>query len=119
MRKICINSRDELCIIDLEKIAYLQADGNYTRIVYINNQRAVVSLGITNIKEIIEQAQGAIENPRFIRLGRSIIINHNYLFSLNVLKQKIILSDGSQNMAIPLSISKNLLKEYKRLITSK
>ena len=30
--KLTLNTRDELLIIDLEQVAYMQADGNYTQI---------------------------------------------------------------------------------------
>ena len=36
MKKVCINTRDELLIIDLDRVAFFQANGNYTRLTYIS-----------------------------------------------------------------------------------
>ena len=38
MLRLCINTRDELIVVDLERIAFLKADGNYTHIMYISGQ---------------------------------------------------------------------------------
>ena len=35
MNKLCLNSRDELLMLDLDALAYLQANGNYTQVMYI------------------------------------------------------------------------------------
>ena len=32
MKKICINNRDEMIILVVDNIAYILADGNYTKI---------------------------------------------------------------------------------------
>ena len=34
MAKLCLNSRDELLFLDLDKIAFFKANGNYTNITY-------------------------------------------------------------------------------------
>ena len=44
MLKLCINSRDELFVLDLDKVAYIQASGNYSRIVYIGGMQMMVAL---------------------------------------------------------------------------
>ena len=41
---MCINSRDELFVLDLDKVAYIQASGNYSRIVYICGIQMILSL---------------------------------------------------------------------------
>ena len=45
MKKICINNRDEMIILFVDNIAYIMADGNYTKICYIGGLSTVLSLG--------------------------------------------------------------------------
>lgn len=115
MCRLCLNSRDELLIIDLQKIAYFQADRNYTRLTYIEGETHLLTLGLSKIEECIRRAWPAEIPSPFIRLGRSLIINQSYLTGISLLTRKISLSDNGRNTYI-LSISKPLLKEYKEKI---
>ena len=79
MKKLCINSRDELVIIDLEKIMFLQANGNYTLFVYAEGQKTMVSLGLTKVEEILKKTLPIDKPSSFVRMGRSLIINLKYM----------------------------------------
>lgn len=52
----------------------------------------------------------------FARVGKRYIINHTYLYQINILKQKLLLSDG-ENFVFQLDISKDALKKLKQLYT--
>ena len=96
MYKLCLNSRDELLIIDLEKIAYFQANGNYTHLNYIGTWPK--------------------DRPSpFVRLGRSLIVNQTYISEISVIRQKLTLSDR-EGHAHSLTVPKPLLKQYKERI---
>lgn len=115
MYKLCLNSRDELLIIDLEEIAFLQANGNYTHLNYISGETHLLSLGLSKIEEYIRNTWPVDIPTPFVRIGRSLIINQVYLSSISVLKQKINLSDNKGH-SFALAVSKPLLKEYKEKI---
>lgn len=115
MPKLCLNSRDELLLIDLEKVAYFQANGNYTQLIYIGSEQRLLTLGMSKIEELIKQGYPSGERSPFIRLGRSLIINQRYLSSISVLKQRIVLSDNASK-AYTLQVPKHLLREYKDMI---
>lgn len=115
MYKLCLNSRDELIIIDLEKIAFFQANGNYTHLKYIQGETHLLSIGLSKVEEYIRMTWPKDKPSPFIRLGRSLIINQSYLSEISVLKQKLTLSDRGTN-SYTLSVSKPLLKEYKERI---
>lgn len=53
MLKLCINSRDELFVLDLDKVAYIQASGNYSRIVYIGGMQMMITLGLSKLEGMI------------------------------------------------------------------
>ena len=54
MLKLCINSRDELFVLDLDKVAYIQASGNYSRIVYIGGMQMMITLGLSKLEGMIK-----------------------------------------------------------------
>ena len=115
MYKLCLNSRDELLIIDLTKIAFLQSNGNYTNMQYIKGETHLLTIGITKVEEYIRQVWPADQPSPFIRLGRRLLINQTYLTEINMLKQRITLSDRETN-CYTLAGPKPLLKQYKELI---
>lgn len=51
---------------------------------------------------------------RFARIGKSYIINLNYVYSIQILKQRLILSDQS-TFAFQVSVSKEALKALRDL----
>jgi DNA-binding LytR/AlgR family response regulator len=116
MYKLCLNSRDELLIINLENVAYLLANGNYTLLKYIGGEDRLLTIGISKIEDFIRQTWPKDRRTPFIRLGRSLIINQRFLSGISVIKQKIILSDNAGH-SYALSVPKPLLKEYKERIS--
>lgn len=117
MSYLCLNSRDELLIIDINKIAYLQADGNYTRLTYIGSQRLCLSMSISKVEKMIAGAVPKSSPGSFIRLGRSLIINQKYLTSISTTKQRVVLSDGCTNV-YSLPVPKDLAREYKNKVAA-
>jgi DNA-binding LytR/AlgR family response regulator len=115
MYKLCLNSRDELLIINLDDIAYLQANGNYTQLKYIGGEERLITIGISKVEDFIRQIWPRDRRSPFIRLGRSLIINQRFLAGISVLKQKVILSDNTGH-SYALTVPKPLLKEYKERI---
>ncbi len=117
MNKLLLNSRDELLILNLDKVAFMRADGNYTEVYYIEGQKMMVSLGLTKLEQLVRQVSDVAKTSKFVRLGRSLIINQSFLVSVSVAKQKIVLSDLGKNL-FSLSIPKSLAKQYKEHLSS-
>lgn len=108
-----LNSRDEFLRIDISKIAYFEAEGNYTSIVLSNGLKGVVCMNLSKIQQVLTdrlKEQAAI----FIRVGKSFIINRLYVCQINVLRQVLVLSDGV-NFVFNLNISRDALKKLKDL----
>lgn len=115
MKRLCLNSRDELVVLDLDEVAYMEADGNYSNVFTMKGMKIMLAMGIGKLEAIVAAAFSPGKGSPFIRLGRSYIINQNYLFRINLSKQKLILSDfGERNYV--LTINKQLLKGYKELV---
>ncbi len=113
MAKVYFKTRDTLLAIDLETIAVVRAEGNYTRIYYINQHEILLTLGIGRLEKILHDSKS--KNSHFVRLGRSIIVNHAYFQMIDLQKQMLELSDGGRN-SVKISIAKPILKSYKEAI---
>ena len=114
MKKILINKRDEMVVVFLDNVAYIMADGSYIKIMYISGMQTYLAIGITDMEKIITNTCNNKPSP-FIRLGRSVILNQRYLYSINVMTHKITLSDSCKNI-LHLESPKPLLKKYKNLL---
>lgn len=113
MTKIYFNTRDELNRIDIDKIVYCEADGNYTDIVMVNKLRATIGMNLGEMERTLASQIGADAN--FMRIGRRFIINMQYIYQINVLKQQLILSDYD-HFAFQLTASKDSLRKVKELM---
>lgn len=116
-QKIFLNTRDEVTILDTQRIMYLQADGSYTRLRFADGREALVSFGISRMEAILASAKAKSDEGVFYRLGRSLIINQRYLFHVNTLKQKLLLA-GEGGYVCQLDVPKATLRAYKELLTS-
>lgn len=110
MAKLYFDSRDELTCIDTDLVAVVQANGNYSRVIYITKREIMLTCGISKLETILKSNNS--KKNRFIRLGRSFIINHSFLHKIDVLKQQLVLSDGDKN-EVRITLPKLILKSYK------
>ena len=111
---VFFNSRDELQRIEVSKIVYFEADGNYTDIVMVNKLRASICMNLGEMERALA-AQIGDEAKMFMRIGKRFIINMRYVYSINVLKQQLVLSDYD-HFAFQVTISKEALKKMKELM---
>ncbi len=111
---IFFNSRDELHRIEVSKIVYFEADGNYTDIVMVNKLRASICMNLGEMEKVLAIQLGD-QSKMFMRIGKRFIINMQYVYQINVLKQHLILSDYD-HFAFQVSISKEALKKMKDLM---
>lgn len=112
MAKIYFNTRDELTAIDSENIAVVQANGNYSKIVTIYRKEIMLTSGITKVEEVLKSVNDT--KSRFVRVGRSLVVNHSYLQKIDLIKQQMVLS--CQGNEIKINVSKKTLKVYKDAI---
>jgi hypothetical protein len=83
--------------------------------VLTDQEEHVFSFNLSTFEKAIEQQLGT-EAQLFLRLGKSLIINSQYIYYINVGKQEIILSDRSFPQKYKLSASKEALKNLKSLL---
>lgn len=108
-----LNSRDEFFRIDIANIVYFEADGNYTNIVSVNRLKGVVCTNLAQMQKYLSDKLRE-EATIFARVGKKYIINLKYVYSINTLRQQVILSDGA-TFSYQLTIGKEALKELKQI----
>lgn len=111
-----MNSRDEFYKVDVSKIVYFEAEGNYTNFVLCNNQRGTVGGNLLQMQKILAESL-AEEAASFARIGKRFIVNLAYVYHIEVLKQILTLSDGSR-FAYRLPVSKVALKKLRDMMVA-
>ncbi|MDE6408835.1 MAG: LytTR family transcriptional regulator [Muribaculaceae bacterium] len=112
------NTRDELAKVKLEKVAFFEADSNYCHVKFINGAKATLLTSLANIENLLSSKFNG-GDPMFIRIGKRYIVNINFIFQINIPKQRLILTDFYSPNIMELTISKEALKNLKQLYSSK
>ena len=111
------NTRDEMIKVRLERVAYFEADSNYCHVYFINGAKATLLTSLVNIEGLLtERFKG--DSPLFIRIGKKYIVNRQYIFQINIPRQKLILTDYVTSGTMEISISKEALKNLKLLYSN-
>ena len=115
---LLFNTRDELTRVDLSYVVYFEADGNYTHIIFSNGCKVMLLVSLANIEHLIDDVLKGQVQP-FIRIGKSYIVNSRFIFQINLLKQKLFLTNFLSPQIFTLSVSKEALKNLKELYTKR
>lgn len=107
-------TRDELLRLDISAIVYFEAMGNYTLIVLANGFEGQVCANLAKMQEMISLRLKE-KAKRFLRVGKSHIINTSFLLQVIPLRQKLVLSD-QKTFTYELSISKEALRKFMDIV---
>ena len=113
-RKIVISKGTELLRIPVERLVYVSADGNYSNVVTQDNHKRMVSYQLGQIEDIIADQLGD-DGGNFVRLGRGLIINTDFVYFIDVATQSLILSDCA-GCCHELNASRDVLIKLKAYI---
>lgn len=111
---IYFNSRDELLRLEVINIVYIEADGNYTKIILANGFECMVCMNLGKMEKFLSDRLGE-KAKRFARIGKRHIVNLKYLLQISPLRQCLVLSD-QKSFKFQLEISKDALKQLKDII---
>ena len=92
MKNIVISKGTELLRVPADRLMYISSDGNYSNVVTLDGRTRLVSLQLGQIEDLIGEQMGD-GGENFLRLGRSLIINIDYIYLIDVAKQQLVLSD--------------------------
>lgn len=104
----------ELLKVAADAVVAVRADGNYSAIILADREEYILTLQLGQIEQRIAEMLPPGDN-RFIRIGKSLIVNSNYITLINPSRQKLILSDG-KTFRMEFSASKEALKALKDLL---
>lgn len=104
----------EIIRIPTDTVVYVTADGNYSVIYVADGGRFVITLQLGQIERRFALMLDS-DDRRFIRIGKSLIVNLDYITFINPAHQKLILSD-CRSFRHEVSASKEALKSLKELL---
>ena len=111
---LIFSTSTELVRISRNAVVYISADGNYSSVHTADGCEYVLTLQLGQIERRI--ADTADDNDkRFIRIGKSLIINREFITLINPTRQKLVLSD-CRSFRHELSASREALKSLKDFI---
>lgn len=111
---LVISRGTELLRVPAERLIYIAADGNYSYVVTQDGRKAMVSFQLGQIEDMIDEQLGEA-GSRFSRMGRGFIINMDYVYSIDISKQTVVLSD-CLHFRHELSASREVLIKLKAYI---
>lgn len=113
-KNLLFTTSTELIRVPAEAVVFIAADGNYSSIKMADGGEYVLTLQLGQIEKRISEMVEDNDN-RFIRIGKSLIVNHKFITLINPNRQKMVLSDG-RSFRHELSASREALKALKEFI---
>ena len=109
MEWLKITTNSEIIRIPTDEIIFIKGDGNYSDIFLANGKKENV---ISQLHDLMDKLTALNYSP-FYRVGKSLIINRDYIFKVNPGLQRIILSNRRLEKDILIKASKDALKNLK------
>ena len=108
-KQLYISRGTETVYIPIDQVLYFEADGNYTSVVTRDGRERVFTYQLGEIAKMIQRLLGK-EGFRLVRVGRSLIVNLEYVHVIDIAEQALVISDCSGRY-YELSASQEALKE--------
>ena len=111
------NTTDDMIKVKLAHVPYFEADSNYCHVMFINGAKATLLTSLVSMEGLLAN-RFKDDVPMFIRIGKKYIVNRQYIFQINVLRQKLVMTDYESPVVLEISISKDALKNLKQLYSN-
>ena len=112
MNNLIFKSRDELIQLNPDDIVYFQADGNYSLMMLVSRKEQLLTMNLSKVHLTLEEQLGS-QSDMFERVGRDLIIRKTFIYSIQTLWKKLILSVPNSDKFFELEVSKEALKKLK------
>ncbi|MBQ9093014.1 MAG: LytTR family transcriptional regulator [Prevotella sp.] len=113
-RRLVFTTATEIVRIPSETVVYVSADGNYSVITMADGESFVLTMQLGHVERRIAELLDSDDN-RFIRIGKSLIVNSDFIAFINPQRQKMVLSD-CRTFRRELTASKEALRALKELL---
>ncbi len=101
----------ELLRFPIEALVYVKADGNYSVIYLVDGSEFVLTMQLGQIEQWMSSTVEPSYNS-FVRIGKSLIVNLDYVTHINPSRQKLTLSNF-QTFRHEVSASREALRSLK------
>lgn len=91
-KRLVFPTATELVRVPANALVYITADGNYSTITLADGGCFCVTQQLGQIEKILANMLDA-NDKRFVRIGKSLIVNCDFIAFINYPRQKMILSD--------------------------
>ncbi len=112
MERLKISTSVELVRVPTDDIAFIKASGNYSDIYLFNGKVMTMTFQLHYFVEALSN----LKEKFFVRVGKSLIVNKNFIYSVNVTSQDLLLMDHRLTTDFKLKASKEALKELKNVL---
>ena len=113
-RWFSFSTATELLRVPAGAVVCIKADGNYSSVITADDVEHVLTLQIGQIERRIADMAEAGDH-RFIRIGKSLIVNSDFISFINVTRQKLVLSD-CRTFSRELTASRGALRMLKEVL---
>ncbi len=113
-KRLVFATSTEIVRVPVDALVFVTADGNYSAITMADSESFVLTLQLGQIERRMAEMLSKTDN-RFIRIGKSLIVNREFIAFINPMRQKLILSD-CRTFRHEVSASKEALKALKDLL---
>ena len=110
---LVISTSTELIRVQQDRVIFIASNGNYSTITTGGGDELVVTYQLGQIETILASQFGD-DDDTFVRIGKQLIVNINYIYYINITRQKLVLKDYSDRK-YELSASREALKQLKAL----
>lgn len=114
-KAIIISNTNELVSVRPERIIYISSDGNYSTMILHDKTELVFTMNLSHCRQLLMEQIGE-ERCTFVRMGKQLIVNIDYIFKINLNRQQLVMSDMTLNEAYTLSASRDALKKLKMFL---
>lgn len=107
--RLCLKGHDEIFMIDLDRVVYIQADDHYSFVHYSPGVKFMVPFGLSRIEALLAEMD---EDVSFIqRFGRKNIVNTRRIFRVNTIKEDVSLCDDT-GATMTIHVPKAVLRQW-------
>lgn len=115
---IILSNSNVLVRVEAADIAYVSSDGSYSTMVLTDGRKHLFSFNLSSFEKQLETQLG-LDSQNFIRLGKSLIVNCDYIYSINLPSHELVLSGRQLAETFTLSASHEALKSLKSMVENK
>lgn len=109
--KLKLYNRDEIFVIDLNHVLYFKAEDHYTLVYYGKETKQLLPFGLSQLESAIQSMDDSAE--RFVRAGRSHLINFDKIIHASVSKEMVTMLNGG-SLVVSIHVSRSVVKDIAR-----